>query len=143
LEVELVLAESFQDEASDPMVFLQHLGVNEDVIEVYTHYALCYEVPEDVVHYGLEGGGAVGESKEHNEWLKQSPVGLEGGLPLIPFLDMHIVVTPLNIQFSDELQLVYAAKLPSLLLQGSAVAPIVLVESLPMRKHQRRGIQEV
>ncbi|KAG5327783.1 hypothetical protein C0989_011131 [Termitomyces sp. Mn162] len=97
LEVELVLAEAFQDEASDQTVFLQHFGIDEDVIKIYTHYALCYKVPEDVVHHGLKGGRAVGESEEHNEWLKQSPVGPEGGLPLISLLDVHIVVTPLDI----------------------------------------------
>ncbi|KAG5348964.1 hypothetical protein C0989_006843, partial [Termitomyces sp. Mn162] len=68
---------------------------------VHTHYALCYEVLEDVVHHSLEGGGAVGESKEHNEQLKQSLVGLEGSLPLISFLNAHIVVTPLDVQFSE------------------------------------------
>ncbi|KAG5349840.1 hypothetical protein C0989_001641 [Termitomyces sp. Mn162] len=94
LEVELVLAEAFQDKASDPTVFLQHFGIDEDIIKIYTHYALCYEVPEDVVHHGLKSGRAVGESKEYNEWLKQSLVGPEGGLPLVSLLDVHIVVTP-------------------------------------------------
>ncbi|KAG5336847.1 hypothetical protein C0989_011778 [Termitomyces sp. Mn162] len=102
-EVELVLAEVFQDKASDLTVFLQHFGIDEDVIKVYTHYALCYEVLEDVVHHGLKGGGAISESKEHNKQLKQFPVGLEGSLPLISFLDAHIVVTPPDIQFSKVL----------------------------------------
>ncbi|KAG5350959.1 hypothetical protein C0989_008468 [Termitomyces sp. Mn162] len=85
LKVELVLAEVFQDKVSDLMVFLQHFGIDEDVIKVHAHYALCYEVLEDVVHHGLKGGRAIGEPKEHNEWLKQSPVGLEGSLPLISY----------------------------------------------------------
>ncbi|KAG5350317.1 hypothetical protein C0989_011629 [Termitomyces sp. Mn162] len=101
LEVELVLVEVLQDETSDLTVFLQCFGVDENVVEVHAHYTLCDEVPEDVVHHGLEGGGAIGESKEHNEQLKQSPVGLEGSLPLISFLNMHIVVTPLDVQFSE------------------------------------------
>ncbi|KAG5352296.1 hypothetical protein C0989_002898 [Termitomyces sp. Mn162] len=100
-EVELVLVEAFQDKASNPTVLLQHFGVDEDVVEVYTHYVLHKEVPEDVVHHSLKDGRAVGESEEYNEWLKQSLVGLEGGLPLVSFLDMHIVVAPLNIQFSE------------------------------------------
>ncbi|KAG5335022.1 hypothetical protein C0989_002454, partial [Termitomyces sp. Mn162] len=102
-EVELVLAEAFQDEASDPLVFFQHFGIDEDVVKVYTHYALCYEVLEDVIHHGLKGGGAIGESKEHNEQLKQSLIGPEGSLPLISFLNVHIVVTPPDVQFSEVL----------------------------------------
>ncbi|KAG5349253.1 hypothetical protein C0989_004994, partial [Termitomyces sp. Mn162] len=80
-----------------------HFGVNEDVIKVHAYYTLCNEVPEDVVHYGLEGGWAVGETKEYDEQLEQSPVGLEGCLPLVSFLNAHIVVTPLDIQFSEVL----------------------------------------
>ncbi|KAG5339239.1 hypothetical protein C0989_005058 [Termitomyces sp. Mn162] len=101
LEVELVLAEAFQNKTSDSMVFLQHFGVDEDIIKVHAHYTLCNEVPKDVVHHGLEGGWAVGETKEYNKWLEQSPVGPEGHLPLISLLNAHIVVTPLDIQFSE------------------------------------------
>ncbi|KAG5335719.1 hypothetical protein C0989_000561 [Termitomyces sp. Mn162] len=102
-EVELVLAEVFQYKASDPIVFFQHFGVDEDVVKVYAHYALHDEVPENVVHHSLEGGGAVGESKEHNKQLEQSSVGLESDLPLVSILDMHIVVAPPDVQFSEVL----------------------------------------
>ncbi|KAG5335269.1 hypothetical protein C0989_001606 [Termitomyces sp. Mn162] len=103
LEVELVLAEAFQDEMSDLMVFLQCFGVDEDVIEVHAHYTLYNEVLKDIIHHGLEGGWAVGETKEHDEQLKQSLVGLEGHLLLVSFLNAHIVVTPPDIQFSEVL----------------------------------------
>ncbi|KAG5718648.1 hypothetical protein E4T56_gene16671 [Termitomyces sp. T112] len=66
-EVELVLAEMFQDEAGGVAVFFQHFGVDENVVEIYTHYTFHNEVLEDVVHHHLEGGQAVGESKEHNK----------------------------------------------------------------------------
>ncbi|KAG5351623.1 hypothetical protein C0989_005591 [Termitomyces sp. Mn162] len=99
-EVELVLAEAFQDEASDLMVLLHCFSVDEDIVEVYAHYALCNEVLEDVVHHGLEGGGAVGKSEEHNKQLEQSLVGLEGSLPLISLLDIHVVAPP-DVQFSE------------------------------------------
>ncbi|KAG5353606.1 hypothetical protein C0989_004714 [Termitomyces sp. Mn162] len=91
------MKQAFQDEASDPTVLLQHFGADEDVIEVYAHYALHNEVLEDVIHYSLEGGRAVGESEEYNKLLKQSPVGLKGGLPLVSLLDTHIVVVLLDI----------------------------------------------
>ncbi|KAG5336895.1 hypothetical protein C0989_011634 [Termitomyces sp. Mn162] len=101
LEVELMLVEVFQDKTSDLMVFLQHFGIDENVIKVHAHYTLHNEVPEDVVHHSLEGGWAVGETKEHVEWLEQFPVGPEGHLPLISFLNVHIVVTPPDVQFSE------------------------------------------
>ncbi|KAG5334045.1 hypothetical protein C0989_004507 [Termitomyces sp. Mn162] len=103
LEVELVLVEALQDKTGDPAVFLQCFGVDEDVIKVYAHYTLCNEVLEDVVHHGLEGGWAIGETEEHDKQLKQFPVGLEGCLLLISFLNAHIVVTPPDVQFSEVL----------------------------------------
>ncbi|KAG5348975.1 hypothetical protein C0989_006763 [Termitomyces sp. Mn162] len=44
---------------------------------------------------------AVGESEEDYKQLEQSPVGLEGSLPFVSFLNMHIVVAPPDIQFSE------------------------------------------
>ncbi|KAG5337138.1 hypothetical protein C0989_010565 [Termitomyces sp. Mn162] len=99
-KVELVLAEAFQNEASDLTMFLQRFSIDEDVVKVHTHYTLCYKVPEDVIHHGLKGGRAISESEEHNEQLKQSLVGLEGSLPLVSLLDAHVIVTLLDIQFS-------------------------------------------
>ncbi|KAG5336713.1 hypothetical protein C0989_012016 [Termitomyces sp. Mn162] len=88
---------------SDPIVFFQHFGVDEDVVKIDADYALCDEVLEDVIHHGLEGGRAVGESKEHHDQFEQFLVGLEGGLPLVSFLNVHVVVTPLDVQFSKVL----------------------------------------
>ncbi|KAG5718751.1 hypothetical protein E4T56_gene2632 [Termitomyces sp. T112] len=100
-EKTLELARRLSELAEDALELAGHFGVDEDVIEVYAHYPLCDEVLEDVVHHGLEGGGAVGESEEHNKQLKQFPVGLEGGLPLISLLDTHLVVAPSDVQFSE------------------------------------------
>jgi len=41
------------------------LGKDQDVIQVDHYNAFRYEVSEDVIYYGLEGGWAVGYSKEH------------------------------------------------------------------------------
>ncbi|KAG5348415.1 hypothetical protein C0989_010578, partial [Termitomyces sp. Mn162] len=155
LEVELVLAEAFQDKASDLIVFLQHFGIDEDAIKVYTHYALHNEVLEDVVYHGLEGGRAVGESEEHNKWLKQSPVGLEGSLPLVSFLDAHIVVTPPDIQFSkvlhapevvDELKdegkgvmALHCHGVENLIVLDQSEQAILLLDEEDRRGHQRLG----
>ncbi|KAG6867559.1 hypothetical protein C0993_001205, partial [Termitomyces sp. T159_Od127] len=101
VEVELVLVETFQDNTCDLAVLLKHFDVDEDVVEVYAHYSLCNEVLEDVIYHCLEGGQAIGESKEHNKRFKQSLVGLEGSFPLILLLNVHVVVTPLDIQFGE------------------------------------------
>ncbi|KAG5352996.1 hypothetical protein C0989_011280 [Termitomyces sp. Mn162] len=77
--------------------------MDKDVIEIHAYYTLCNEVPEDVVHHGLKGGQAIGETKEHDKWLEQSPVGPEGHLPLVSFLNAHIVVTPPDVQFNEVL----------------------------------------
>ncbi|KAG6867443.1 hypothetical protein C0993_002707 [Termitomyces sp. T159_Od127] len=87
-EVELMLAEVLQDNVCNLAMLLKRFGIDEDVVKIYTHYALYNEVLEDVVHHCLEGGQAIGESKEHDEWFKQPPVGLEGSLPLISLLNI-------------------------------------------------------
>ncbi|KAG6892434.1 hypothetical protein C0993_003848, partial [Termitomyces sp. T159_Od127] len=101
LEIELVLAKAFQDNMCDPAVLSKCFGVDEDVIKVDTHYTLCNEVLEDVIHHCLKGGWAIGELEQHNKQFKQSSVGLEGSLPLISLLDVHIVVTPPDIHFGE------------------------------------------
>ncbi|KAG5349611.1 hypothetical protein C0989_002761 [Termitomyces sp. Mn162] len=74
------------------LYWLECFSVDEDVIKVHAHYTLCNEVPEDVVHHGLKGGQAVGKTKEYDKWLEQFLVGLKGHLPLISFLNAHIIV---------------------------------------------------
>ena len=74
---------------------------DEDVVQVHHHYSFHNEFSEDVVHHGLEGGGAVGEAEEHYQRFKESAVGAEGSLPLIPFFHADIIETPLDIQFCE------------------------------------------
>jgi len=38
---------------------------DQDVVQIDHHDAFHYEVTEDVVHHGLEGGWTVGYPKEH------------------------------------------------------------------------------
>jgi len=54
------------------------LGKDQDVIQIDHHNAFCYEVLENVIHYGLKGGRAVGHSKEHYQGFKQALIGSEG-----------------------------------------------------------------
>ncbi|KAG6859862.1 hypothetical protein C0993_003367 [Termitomyces sp. T159_Od127] len=96
-----MLAEAFQDLVCNLVVLLKCVSVDEDVIKVYAHYTLHDEVSEDVIHHCLESGWTVGESEEHDKGFKQSTIGLEGSLPLISFLNVHIVVAPPDVQFGE------------------------------------------
>ena len=40
-----------------------------DKDQIDHHNAFCYEIPEDIVHHGLEGGWAVSHSEEHHQVL--------------------------------------------------------------------------
>ena len=78
-------------------MLLLHPSENQDVIQIDYHNAFYYEVSEDVVHYGLEGGQAIGHPKEHYQVFKQTSIGLEGCLPLVSRLNADIVETPIDI----------------------------------------------
>ncbi|KAG6865734.1 hypothetical protein C0993_007863, partial [Termitomyces sp. T159_Od127] len=92
---------AFQDNVRDLMVLLKRLSVDKDVVKVYTHYTFHDEVLEDAVHHCLKGGWTVGESKEHDKQFKQPSISPEGSLPLISFLNVHVVVAPSDIQFGE------------------------------------------
>ena len=72
-------------------------------IEVDAYQAFHDEVSENVIHHGLEGCRAIGETEEHHQGLEQSSVGSEGSLPLITLLDPDIIVPPPNIQLGEVL----------------------------------------
>ena len=56
---------------------------------------------ENVVHHGLKGGRTVSEAEEHHQWLKESAVGVEGGLPFISFFHTDIIETPSDVQLCE------------------------------------------
>ena len=72
-------------------------GVDEDVIHVTYDFASINELTKDIVHHCLECCRGVAQSKEHDSWFEQSPVGLERSLPLITLLDSHIVEPPAEV----------------------------------------------
>ena len=59
------------------------------------------EVSKDVVHHSLEGGRGVAQPEEHDSGLIESPVCLEGCLPLVTFLDANVVVPPSDVQLGE------------------------------------------
>jgi len=74
-------------------------NINNDLAILPSHDndTFCYEVLEDVIHHGLEDGGAVGHTKEHYQRFEQVSIGPESCLPLISRLDVDVVETPTNI----------------------------------------------
>jgi len=104
-KIQPVLLETFEDMPGDLMVFRKCLQVDQDVIEVDTYHSFHDEILEYVIHHHLEGGWAVGESKEHHQGLKQPSVSLKCCLPLIFLSDPNIVVTPSNIQLGEVLHI--------------------------------------
>ena len=75
-------------------------GEDEDVIQVDYYNPFYNEVLEDVVHYCLEGGWAVGHSKEYYQGFEQSMVGMKSSLPLASGFNLYVVETPMDIQLS-------------------------------------------
>ena len=109
MEAELVLHQDFQYSLDSLGILFDGPGKDENIVQVHYHYPFSNKVPEDIIHYCLEGGQTVSHSKEHYQRFEQATVGIEGSLSLISELDTYIVETPVDVQFgkvsgSTELQ---------------------------------------
>jgi len=78
-------------------VFFLCLGEDQDVVQIDHHDTFRYEVPEDVIHHGLEDGQTVSHSKEHYQGFEQTSIGPEGCLLLVSGLNADVVETPADI----------------------------------------------
>ena len=96
-----MLAKAFQGKTCDTTMLPECLGVDENVVKIHTNNSFCNGIVEDVIHHCLEGGRAVGQIKEHYQGFEKSTIGPECCLPLITFLDVHIVVAPVDIQLGE------------------------------------------
>ena len=77
-----------------PVLHSVIIGMDQDVVHVDRYPSFSYFLFEDVVHYGLECHGGVGQSKEHHFWFEQPLIGSEGCLPFVFFLDPDVVIPP-------------------------------------------------
>ena len=96
-----MLAEILQDNACNLIMLFESHGVDEDVVKIYTNNSLCNQIMEDVIHHRLKYGGAVSQAEEHYQSFKEPAIGLECCLPVILFLNTHIVVAPVDIQLGE------------------------------------------
>ena len=77
------------------------LGEDHDVINV-NNYVVVH-VSKDLVHHGLEHGGGVAESEEHDGRFVGSSVADECCFPFITFFDPHVIVTPPKVYLCEVL----------------------------------------
>ena len=82
-------------------MLLFRLCKDQNVVQVHYNNLFCYNGSEDVVHYSLEGGRAVGHPEKHYEGFKEATVGMEGCFPFISGLDAYVIETPADIQFCE------------------------------------------
>jgi len=89
-------------------VFREGMGVNEDIIHIAYHLTIVDELTEDIIHHCLEPHGGVTQSEKHDSWFEQPSVSSEHGLPLVIFLDPHVVESPAEIKYGEELSIMEA-----------------------------------
>ena len=77
------------------------LGVDQNVIQIDNDHTFRNELPEQVVHHGLEGRRAVGQSEEHHQRFKESARSPKCGLPLVTLLDPDVVETPPDVELGE------------------------------------------
>src|SRR5260221_14536533 len=92
----------------NPLVIREGVGVDKDIVHIAYGLTIVDEILEDIVHHHLECCRGVTQSEEHDSWLKQPSVSSECSLPLIPFLDPHVVESPLEVKYSEELSIAEA-----------------------------------
>ena len=78
------------------------LGEYHDVVNVDNNHIL--HVCENLIHHHLECGGGVAKSKEHDSGFEGSVMAYECGLPFVSFLDMDVVISPLEINLHEVLR---------------------------------------
>src|SRR3981189_2089252 len=102
-EVQLVLAETFHDDAGDKAMFFQRHCKDEDVVEINGDDTLGDKVFENLIHHHLEGRRAVGQSEVHHERFKQTTISSKRRFPFIAFFYPHIVIPPADIELGEVL----------------------------------------
>ena len=76
------------------IVFFQHLGKDENVIQVYNHDSFYYEIPKDIIYHNLECDRTVYYAEKHYKRFKKTMVSIKDSLSLINRLDVDIVESP-------------------------------------------------
>ena len=92
------------------MLCKRAFGEDHDVVNVDNYDV--FHVSEDFVHHGLESGGGVAETKEHDRGFVGSSMADERGFPFVSFFNPYIIVTPPEVYLREVLRtLEFADKL--------------------------------
>jgi hypothetical protein len=59
-------------------------------------------VPKDVIHHGLEHHRQIGEPKEHDHGFEEPLICFEHCLPLVPIVDVDIIVAPSYVKLHEQ-----------------------------------------
>ena len=100
---ELVFTKLCQDQACNAMMFLYGFSVDEDAVEVHTHYSFHNKVLKDLICHCLEDRRTVCKAKEHHQWFEQSMTHPKCSFPLITLFHSHILISPSHIQLCEVL----------------------------------------
>ena len=84
------------------LVDLRVIREDKEVIHVDNEPSFSNHVLERVVHKSLESSRGIAKSKEHDGWFKEPLVSDEGGLPLVSFFDLNIVIPRPNIHLGED-----------------------------------------
>ena len=76
-------------------------GMNAKIIHIDFKPLFSDHVQENMVHKGLEYRRCIAKTKEHHHGFIETEGSDEGYLPLIRFLDLNVVVSPLNVELSE------------------------------------------
>ena len=55
-----------------------------------------------MIHERLKCGGSIAESKEHDSGFEESHGSNESSFPLILFLNVDVVISPMNVEFGEQ-----------------------------------------
>ena len=76
-------------------------GINEEVVHIDNEPSFGDHIAEEVVHESLECCGGVGEPEEHHGRLEEPLMGDEGGFPLVSIFDPYVVISPADVELSE------------------------------------------
>ena len=77
-------------------------GVNEKVVHVDDKLSFHDHIVKRVIHETLEGGGGIGETKEHHCRFEEPFMGDKGSFPLMSIFDSDIIVSPLDVELGED-----------------------------------------
>ena len=83
-------------------VDLRVIRQDEEIIHIDNKPSLSNHILREIIHKPLEGGRGVAQLKEHDSGFEEPFVSDEGGLPLVSFLDLNIVISRPDIHLGED-----------------------------------------